>query len=116
MSNKYKCNSWELLGPDWQGKMREVCKGTKELDTCSCNGNRENCDFYTDVRKKGIRERLYRMNGGLIFRKELIEKLRLKQESEGIELPVWVWDIIEEAETGRERRNRRIKERNDSNS
>ena len=29
-----------------------VCRGTKEIDECSCGGNRIQCDFYPEVRKE----------------------------------------------------------------
>lgn len=34
-----------------------VCLGTKEQDECSCEGNRCNCDFYTDVREKAKQQK-----------------------------------------------------------
>ena len=33
-----------------------VCWGTKEMDECSCDGDRTKCDFYPEVREKAIRE------------------------------------------------------------
>lgn len=33
-------------------RLTGICNGTKERDECSCKGNREKCDFYSDVRKK----------------------------------------------------------------
>ncbi len=30
----------------------EVCRGTKEIDSCSCQGLMEKCDFYPEVREK----------------------------------------------------------------
>lgn len=33
-----------------------VCWGTKETDECNCDGDMTQCDFYPEVRKKGIRE------------------------------------------------------------
>lgn len=30
-----------------------VCWGTKETDECNCGGDRTQCDFYPEVRKKG---------------------------------------------------------------
>lgn len=35
----------------------EYCTGTKELDECSCGGDRTKCDFYPDVREKAIKEK-----------------------------------------------------------
>ena len=29
-----------------------VCRGTKEIDECSCGGDRTKCDFYPEVRAK----------------------------------------------------------------
>lgn len=31
---------------------KTVCYGTKEIDPCSCNGDKSKCDFYPEVRKK----------------------------------------------------------------
>lgn len=33
-----------------------VCWGTKEIDECSCGGDRTKCDFYPEVKEKAIRE------------------------------------------------------------
>lgn len=30
----------------------DVCYGTKELEECSCGGDRRKCDFYEEVRLK----------------------------------------------------------------
>lgn len=29
------------------------CSGTKELDCCSCGGDKSKCDFYENIRKEG---------------------------------------------------------------
>lgn len=29
-----------------------ICNGTKEREECSCKGNREKCDFYSEIREK----------------------------------------------------------------
>lgn len=34
----------------------EYCAGTKELDECSCGGDRTKCDFYPDIRDEDIKE------------------------------------------------------------
>ena len=34
----------------------EYCVGTKEIDECSCNGDRAKCDFYPEVREEAIKE------------------------------------------------------------
>lgn len=31
-----------------------VCYGTKEIDKCNCQGDRTQCDFYPEIRKKEI--------------------------------------------------------------
>lgn len=33
-----------------------VCWGTKEIDECSCNGDRTKCDFYPEVREKAKKD------------------------------------------------------------
>lgn len=33
-----------------------VCWGTKEMDICSCDGDRTKCDFYPEVREKALEE------------------------------------------------------------
>lgn len=30
------------------------CYGTKEIDECTCKGERRNCDFYEEVRNKAV--------------------------------------------------------------
>lgn len=30
-----------------------ICWGTKEWDECNCGGDMRQCDFYSDVRKRG---------------------------------------------------------------
>ena len=32
-----------------------VCWGTKEMDECSCNGDKTKCNFYSEVREKAMR-------------------------------------------------------------
>ena len=32
------------------------CVGTKEIDSCSCGGNKSKCDFYENVRREGETE------------------------------------------------------------
>lgn len=32
------------------------CVGTKEIDLCSCGGNKSKCDFYENVRREGDAE------------------------------------------------------------
>lgn len=31
---------------------KTVCYGTKEIDVCSCDGDKSKCDFYPEVREK----------------------------------------------------------------
>ena len=33
-----------------------VCWGTKEIDECSCGGDRAKCDFYPEVRERALRK------------------------------------------------------------
>lgn len=40
----------------------EYCVGTKELDECSCNGDRTKCDFYPEVREEAIKEEKFLEN------------------------------------------------------
>lgn len=80
--------------------------------SCSCAGKREYCEFFSGVRAKGISERTYKMNGGMINRKKLITKMWETSRENGKEIPVWILDIIEQMETGRQERNRKMKERN----
>ena len=42
--------------PESYGIKVPICNGTKERDTCSCNGDRCKCDFYPHVREKAIIE------------------------------------------------------------
>ena len=32
-----------------------VCWGTKEMDECSCGGDKSKCDFYPDIRSKAAK-------------------------------------------------------------
>ena len=36
----------------YERRVIPYCFGTKELDRCSCGGDRSKCDFYEEVRKK----------------------------------------------------------------
>ena len=36
-----------------------VCWGTKEIDECSCGGDRTKCDFYPEVREKAKKALMY---------------------------------------------------------
>lgn len=35
------------------GQKIPYCFGTKELDSCSCEGDKRKCDFYENVRARG---------------------------------------------------------------
>lgn len=30
---------------------KDICKGTKEMEECSCGGDRRKCDFYPEIRE-----------------------------------------------------------------
>lgn len=48
---KYKlCDCFHIEGGN------PVCRGTKEKDVCSCNGDRTKCDFYPDVKEKAVEQ------------------------------------------------------------
>ena len=34
-----------------------ICYGTKEQETCHCEGNKCHCDFYPEVREKALKEK-----------------------------------------------------------
>ena len=40
----------------------EYCTGTKELDECSCGGDRTKCDFYPEIREEAIKEEKFLEN------------------------------------------------------
>ena len=40
------------LLPDYEDICKGVCFGTKEVDHCSCDGDRSKCDFYENVRQE----------------------------------------------------------------
>ena len=39
------------LLPDYEDICKSACLGTKEVDYCSCDGDRSKCDFYENVRQ-----------------------------------------------------------------
>lgn len=39
------------LLPDYEDICEGICLGTKEVDYCSCGGDRSKCDFYENVRQ-----------------------------------------------------------------
>jgi hypothetical protein len=43
-----RCSCWRTMGKP----SKAYCTGTKDLDYCSCNGDRTRCDFYATVRAK----------------------------------------------------------------
>ena len=43
-----RCNSYHQHGT------KSLCYGTKEMEECSCGGNRFNCDFYPENRKTSV--------------------------------------------------------------
>lgn len=108
---KTKCKSWEPY-TNGRGESCGLCNSAKNTPQCFCNGKRECCDFYPNIREKGLNEKLYKMNGGMISRRDLNSSLLNAAREHNYELPVWVWTTIEQMETGRQMRNRRIKERN----
>lgn len=44
------CDSWFKHGSQYR------CYGTKEMDVCSCGGNRFDCDFYPEKRRPKVVE------------------------------------------------------------
>lgn len=54
----------------------EYCVGTKDIEECSCGGDRTKCDFYSEVREKAIKEENFLENrnpyfdedGALVFK------------------------------------------------
>ncbi len=49
-----KCNCYHAE-KNWIGGIG-VCWGTKEMEPCSCGGNKSKCDFYPEVRVSVIDE------------------------------------------------------------
>lgn len=49
MDEQQKCHCWH---PSERGADR--CYGTKECEPCVCGGNRAQCDFYPELRKKAF--------------------------------------------------------------
>ena len=47
----YAAAQGKLL-PDYEDICKGVCFGTKEVDYCSCDGDRSKCDFYENVRQE----------------------------------------------------------------
>ena len=45
----YAAAQGKLL-PDYEDICRGACLGTKEVDYCSCDGDRSKCDFYENAR------------------------------------------------------------------
>ena len=43
-----KCDCWGEKHHTWEHM--GVCYGTKEMDACTCGGNKAKCDFYQHVR------------------------------------------------------------------
>ena len=44
------------LLPDYEDVCSGVCVATKEIDRCSCDGDRSKCDFYENVRQEARAE------------------------------------------------------------
>lgn len=50
----YAAAQGKLL-PDYEDICEGICLGTKEIDYCSCDGDRSKCDFYENVRQEAQR-------------------------------------------------------------
>lgn len=53
--------TYDTLDPMIDGDKKFVgivgeCWGTKEKDLCNCKGDKTKCDFYSDIRKKAMKE------------------------------------------------------------
>lgn len=47
IQNKNKLMGYQITGrPIWQHTEVGICYGTKEMDECSCGGDKTKCDFY----------------------------------------------------------------------
>ena len=53
---KTECSCYRTLSSISGRKYQDRCTGTKEIDICSCGGDRTKCDFYPNVRKKALEE------------------------------------------------------------
>lgn len=51
----YAAAQGKLL-PDYEDISKGACFGTKDVDYCSCDGDRSKCDFYENVRKEARAE------------------------------------------------------------
>lgn len=48
-----RCSCWKEHQSEYD---IDRCFGTKEMDACSCGGDRRKCDFYPEVRNEAILE------------------------------------------------------------
>lgn len=68
------------------------CTGTKELDECSCGGDRTKCDFYPEIREKAVKEQKT-VSGIPVSRGVLFDWYI---SSVGDEEPVWTEEYLDE--------------------
>ena len=48
------CNCYSHLKNDSRG----YCWGTKDMEVCTCGGDKTKCDFYPDVKLKAQKEKI----------------------------------------------------------
>ena len=72
-----------------QNHGKTVCVGTKELDICSCGGDKMKCDFYPRVREEAAKENSIRQfettKERLIRAEREIYELNLKLDEKLVE-------------------------------
>lgn len=62
-----------------------ICYGTKEQETCHCEGNKCYCDFYPEVREKALKEKQRGQKAkDLKNIKELLESYLESNEENGV--------------------------------
>ena len=70
----------------------EYCVGTKEIDECSCNGDRTKCDFYPEIREKAVKEQ--KTVSGIPVSRRVLSDWYIS--SVGDEEPVWTEEHLDE--------------------
>lgn len=82
-----RCSCWHERD---SSNSLDRCFGTKEMDACSCGGDRSKCDFYPEVRNEAVLEaRLIE----LVKRKKVKKKTNMNVQNESDRIRVLLDEI-----------------------
>ena len=74
------------------------CLETKDFDTCFCEGNPIQCDFFPEVRQNAINSMAKESDDQFVLRSDILRELSEKASELNEKIPEWIIKTIMEEE------------------